>query len=219
MNNETHGIRKVLMSSAVLDDIVSFSGTIEYFCVGLVDIVNSTNITSRLSDEKACLYYSIFLNTMAVIVKRFGGIVVKNLGDSLLYYFPKTSNSRDKQAFREVIECGIGMIELRDVINGKMSDSNLPELNYRISADYGRIMMADSLLSVNKDIFGSSVNICNKINQYAIPNTVVIGRDLYLFLKDEKEYIFKEMQPCSMGHKLSYSVYSVKQKRPSKPRN
>ncbi len=101
------------------------------------------------------------------------------------------------------------MIELRDEINDKMFEINLPELNYRISADYGEVMMGDSSLSVNKDVFGLTVNMCNKINQDAIPNTMVIGGDLYLFLKDEKKYIFKEIQPHSIGHIPPYSVYSV----------
>ncbi len=209
MDDEADSIRNVMISSAVEDDIISFSGTSEYLCVCLVDIVNSTHITARLSSEKSSLYYSIFLNNMAVTVKRFGGIVVKNIRDSLLYCFPKTSNSRDRQAFRDVIGCGMSMIELRDEINDKMFESDLPELSYRISADYGEIMMGDSTLSVNKDIFGSTVNMCNKINPDAIPNTMVIGGDLYLFLKDEKKYIFKEIQPRSIGHKLPYSVYSV----------
>jgi hypothetical protein len=31
----------------------------------------------------------------------------KNVGDSLIYYFPKTSDSTNKSAFKDVIECGI----------------------------------------------------------------------------------------------------------------
>lgn len=209
MDSKEDIIRKARFNSPLSEDVISFSATSEYFCVCLVDIVNSTNITARLSGEKSSLYYSIFLNNMAIIVKRFSGTVVKNIGDSLLYCFPKTSNSRDKQAFRDVIECGMSMIESRDEINNKMFENNLPEISYRISADYGEIMMGDSTLSVNRDVFGSTVNMCDKINQDAIPNTMVIGGDLYLFLKDAKKYIFKEIQPRSIGHKLPYSVYSV----------
>src|SRR6267378_2828857 len=72
-------------------------------CVGIVDIVNSTRITSKLVNDKLCKYYSIFLNTMADITRDFGAKVVKNIGDSLLYYFPETSYTYNKTAFRDVL--------------------------------------------------------------------------------------------------------------------
>jgi len=195
--------------SNVLDNIVSFSGDSEYYCVGLVDFVNSTNITSKLSYTKACMYYGVFLNTMSIITKEFGATVVKNGGDSLLYYFPKTSDSNNKHVFKKVLECGRSMIELRSIINDKMSKNGIPELNYRISADYGHIMLADSMTSFHEDIFGPTVNICSKINSMATPNTMVIGGDMYQHVKDMDGYSFKEIESFSIGHKHSYSVYSV----------
>ena len=36
------------------------------------------------------IYYSVFINTMAAIVRNFDGTIIKNTGDSLIYYFPKT---------------------------------------------------------------------------------------------------------------------------------
>ena len=191
--------------SNVLDNIVSFSGDSEYYCVCLVDLVNSTNITSKLSYTKACMYYGVFLNTMSIIAKEFGATVVKNGGDSLLYYFPK-------DVFKRVLECARSMIELRSIINDKMSKNGLPELNYRISADYGHVMLADSMTSFHKDIFGPTVNICSKINSMATPNTMVIGGDMYQYVKDMDGYSFKEIESFSIGHKHSYSVYSVRQK-------
>jgi len=55
-----------------------------------VNAVNSTSTTAKLVNGKLCKYYSIFLNAMSLIIKEFGGEVVKNVGDSLLYYFPGT---------------------------------------------------------------------------------------------------------------------------------
>ena len=193
----------------ILDDVISFSGIPQYYCVGIVDIVNSTNITAKLPYAHACRYYSIFLNAMSIVVKEFGATAVKNIGDSLLYYFPKTSDTNNKQAFTEVLECGIGMIEANSIINEKMAESNLPDLNYRISADYGCIMLADFKTSFNKDVFGSPVNVCAKINSKALPNSMVIGGDLYQYVKNLQEYSFKEIEPYSMGHEYPYSVYSV----------
>ena len=73
--------------------VVDFSGEPKQYCVGFVDIVNSTQISAHLKQEKMSKYYEIFLNSMANIVEKFGGFVIKNIGDSLLYYFPESSNS------------------------------------------------------------------------------------------------------------------------------
>ena len=66
----------------------------ENFCVGIVDMVNSTKISASLSNGKISLYYQVFLNSMSEILSRFGGFVVKNVGDCLFYYFPESAKIR-----------------------------------------------------------------------------------------------------------------------------
>ena len=48
---------------------------------------------------------------MAAIARNFDAKVIKNTGTSLIYYFPKTSDSSNLSAFRDVLECGITMRE------------------------------------------------------------------------------------------------------------
>jgi hypothetical protein len=43
---------------------------------------------------------------MSALIKKFGGSIIKNLGDSSVFYFPKTCDSANRSAFRDVIECG-----------------------------------------------------------------------------------------------------------------
>lgn len=190
-----------------IDYIISFSDKYQNYAVAIVDIVNSTHITATLNNAKACKYYSIFLNSMATVIRRFGGKVVKNVGDSLLYYFPKTSSHNNKQAFVDILDCGAAMIVARDLINKKLSEVGLPQLNYRISADYGSVMIAHSVDSYDEDLFGSPVNMCAKINHCAPPNGMVIGYDLYQLSKSIGKYNFREMPGCSIGFKNRYPVF------------
>ncbi len=44
------------------------------FCVGMVDIVNSTRIATMLPRSQIGIYYEIFLNSMAKVLARFGGM-------------------------------------------------------------------------------------------------------------------------------------------------
>ena len=82
------------LTMKVQDYIVGFSGHTSSYCVGMVDMVNSTKIASQMPLQKSAKYYEIFLNTMARVLNRFGGMIVKNVGDGLLFYFPESSKGR-----------------------------------------------------------------------------------------------------------------------------
>jgi len=191
-----------------LEDVVSFSGTHQNFCVGIVDMVGSTKISAHLSKEKMTQYYGIFLNGMAMIAKDHGAKVVKSLGDSLLYYFPKTLDYKPEH-FVCPLKCAISMIECADIINAKMKKHGLPSVKYRVSMDFGTVMMANSVASSNDDIFGSTVNVCSKINRIAKPNGIVIGSDMYQIVKDFDDYAFVADNGFSLGMATRYPVYKV----------
>ena len=195
-----------------LEEVVSFSGTHENYCVGIVDMVDSTKISAHLSKEKMTKYYSIFLNGMAMIAKDHGALVVKSIGDSLLYYFPKTSDYETKH-FVCPLKCGFSMIDCSDIINVRMKEHGLPSVRYRISMDFGGVMLANSVSSSScDDIFGSTVNVCSKINRLAKPDEMVIGNDMYQIVKDFDDYAFKITDDYSLGLSQQYPVYSVLRK-------
>ncbi len=194
-----------------LEEVVSFSGTHQNYCVGIVDMVESTRVSAHLSKEKMTQYYGLFLNGMAMIAKDHGAIVVKSLGDSLLYYFPKTADYKSEH-FVCPLKCALSMIECADVINAKMKEHGLPTVKYRVSMDFGTVMLANSVASVNDDIFGSTVNVCSKINRIAKPNGIVIGSDLYQIVKDFDEYVFVADNGFSLGMTIQYPVYRVLKK-------
>jgi CheY-like chemotaxis protein/class 3 adenylate cyclase len=185
---------------------ISFSGKSQNYCVCFVSMVESKDITFEIKDAgKIRRYYSIFMNTMAAIARNFGAKIIKNTNTSLLYYFPKTSDSTNKSAFRDVVECGITMISASDVINKKLrEEEELPPLYYKISADYGRVETARSISSPNtEDLFGTTMNICAKINSMAPQNGMVIGGDLYHIIKKSSSYF-------SDDHHIDYSSFEFK---------
>ena len=198
----------------IKDDMISFSGKFEDYFISIVDIVDSTKITSFLSQKQACKYYAIFLNVMAAIVEDFGGKIVKNVGDSLLYYFPKKSEFSENLLSKYSIECGIAMLAAANRINELMKEEHLPSVKYRISGDYGTVMIARDIHSARDDIFGPPVNMCSKINRHAKPNSMVIGGDMYQIAKYFREYSFKQCSDCSAGLKFSYPVYSIEPNNP-----
>jgi class 3 adenylate cyclase len=186
-------------------NLFSFPGTYENFCVGMVDIVNSTKITARLTTAKAGKYYSIFLNSMASVISQFGGKVIKNVGDSLLYYF----RLQKERSAASALECGMRMLDERTSLNILMKYEDLPQVNYRVSYDYGMVTIAEEMNSGRQDIFGPPVNMCSKINRCAKSNEMVVGGDMFVISKSTKTYMFKEVKTCPSDFKFPYPVYTV----------
>jgi two-component system, OmpR family, response regulator ChvI len=207
-------------NSLILTDMeeISVDSRSENYCICIVDMVDSTRITARISDLKKIIrYYSIFLNTMAAIARGHKAKIIKNVGDSLVYYFPETSDVSAWPGFKNVFECARTMIGAHRVINVKLEEANLPPVDYRISADYGKVEIATSASSMSEDIFGPTVSMCSKINFKASKNSLVIGGDLYRVLTNSfplilKDHCFRETGGYSGGLKHSYPVYQVTSK-------
>ena len=70
-------------------DMITFEHTYQNYFVGVVDVVNSTQNIAQLSRDNASTYYSVFLNTVGYVIQNNGGKIVKNIGDGILFYFPK----------------------------------------------------------------------------------------------------------------------------------
>ena len=187
-----------------------------YYCVCIVDMVNSSQITAKIADgNKIRKYYEIFLNAMAALAKNFGAKVIKNVGDALLFYFPDTSDTGNVTAFKEVLECCTAIIAAHEFINIRLEAEALPPVSYRISADYGRVEVATTVTSGTKDLFGPTVNMCAKINSQAEPNGIVVGGDLHEIMKrfSFREYSFEGVEKKQpIGIRYSYPVYSVVRK-------
>ena len=146
---------------------ILFSNKTENCCVGIVDMVNSTSTSAFLSSSDFCKYYGIFINSMSSIARHYNAIVVKNIGDSILFYFPNPVSSITEEYKKNCLECCFAMVEIHEYVNKLLKKEGLPSLNYRVSCDFGSIIIAQSDTSKFNDIFGTSVNICSKINHYA----------------------------------------------------
>jgi len=193
------------------DILLNFSDQSENGCVCLIDIKDSTSITAKLTDSKCSELYSTFLNSMATIVQDFKGTVIKNIGDALLFYFPKI-NPQDESSLKNVIECCFAMCDIHDKIGKKLEDKGLPSVDYKISATYGSVRMANTSTSDVSDIFGSTVNRCAKINGLAPRNGLIIGESFYNAVKLINGYSFTKMDNLLPDQEKRYVVYVVSRK-------
>lgn len=187
---------------------VSISDHHQNYCVGLVDMIGSTSTATKLRHAQIGTYYEIFLNSMSKVLARFSGAVIKNIGDCLLFYFPKSNHQNEKNEFMNCLECVLAMTEEHDLIKEKLRDAGLPSMNYRISVDFGSVFIMRSN-DGSMDLIGTPVNIIAKINHFAPKNGIVIGGDLYELTKKFHGYDFDALEGFSLLNKMKYPIYSV----------
>ncbi|MHA7733446.1 HAMP domain-containing protein [Nitrosopumilus sp. S6] len=191
--------------------VLKFSQHEQNDCVGVIDMTDSTRITSKLSDKDVTKLYEIFLNFMAKIILKHKGEVVKNIGDALMFRFANI-DTNDNTAMRNVLECCLSMIDSHEELKEQLKVENLPELDYKVSATYGSVKVAESTTSNISDVFGSTVNKCFKINSLCPKNSLVIGDKLYEILKNFEGYEFTQLHIAELKQKYDYNIFEVKRK-------
>jgi CheY-like chemotaxis protein len=196
---------------------VVFSNKSESYCISIVDIVGSTQITSKLYySGKIKKFYTVFINEIANIVKQYDGRILKTVGDGVIFFFPQTSTIENIESFKQTLECLLQMVSSRQVINSKLRKESLPNISYRISADYGKLEVAMSgEISSSYDLFGPTINFCAKMNRRAPPNGIAIGADLWRIINSfprlAGRYHFQEIKELSWKeNRYSYPVYLLK---------
>ncbi len=195
------------------DMLLKFSQHEQNDCVGVIDMTDSTRISSKLSDQDITKLYEIFLNFMARIVLKHDGQVVKNIGDALMFRFSNV-DINDPAVLKNILECCLCMVESHGKLKEQLQEENLPELNYKISMTYGSVKVAESTTSNISDIFGPTVNRCFKINSLCPKNSIVIGENMYKISKDFSEYDFTELCIIELKQKYDYNMFEVRRKEP-----
>jgi hypothetical protein len=106
---------------------IRFSGDSIKSCVGFIDLVDSTkNIAAMESLEPIRMYYSIFINSVSNLISSSSdGKVIKNIGDCILFYFPKISNINNTNSFQNSIESCFKILDERYKINNELARHNI----------------------------------------------------------------------------------------------
>ena len=187
-------------------------------CVCFIEFESSINNTAIADDPPNIReYYSTVINLISQIINRYNGKVAKNLGDRVLCYFLNFSDLNNEKAVEEVIQCGLEILEKRENLNKELlKNTNLSQVeNYKISLDYGVVDLALAGDNYQLDIFGSTVNICSKINSSSLvrKNRIIIGNNFYRILKAFpniiNKYNFINNGEFKVTENVGYPTYTI----------
>ncbi len=186
---------------------LEFFGKSQNCAVFLVDVVNTTKLTTKISESQKDLFYSTLLELVSDVVTEYNGTIVKSIDDAVLFYFDESDNDYMRNALR----CGTKLIERREQINEILNAAEISSIDYRVSGDFGKVMVGYSADSAAKDIFGPVVNMCSKINLLANSNEMVIGDDFHMIIKSSQDFQFSKIRKDGNSRQtMKYSVYRVR---------
>jgi adenylate cyclase len=135
------------------------------FVVLHVDLVGSTKLAMRLPLDRLTMMIQAFNQEMSIIVKAFGGYVLKYVGDAVLAFFVVPGHkSEAKAACINAVNCAKYMIRIaRDAINPILNQYDCPEMNLRIGIDIGENAIIQSGWDIHSNIRNRRKNNKNVI--------------------------------------------------------
>jgi adenylate cyclase len=135
------------------------------FVVLHVDLVGSTKLAMRLPLDKLTMMIQAFNQEMSIIVKAFGGYILKYVGDAVLAFFVlPVPKSEAKAASINAVNCAKYMLRIaREAINPILNQYECPEINLRIGLDIGENAIIQSGWDIHPDIRNRHKNNKNNI--------------------------------------------------------
>lgn len=196
------------------DEIRSEDGKSTRYCVSFTELVSPSNNEINLtgySSEQVRKSYTLFINAMHRIINEHGGKVLNTYGDSIRSYFPKTSNKNDFGWVKDFLECCLKQIESRHSLSKKMNHEGLPEMFYKVTADYEMLRQKWDTNEYWNII--PIVPLTNQISRRTPANCIALGEDLYRSISsaihDEDHYRFESLGafPMDSRNLAPYSLY------------
>jgi adenylate cyclase len=183
-----------------------------------VDIVESTRLSMTLPVNSLATIVQAFGQEMSLMVRAYGGYVLKYIGDAIIAFFIANPNGGDELSLPciNAINCARSMIKvIRQGVNPILDEYDYPEISVRIGIDVGEnaviqsgcdiqtITAANSNKYNNKkeqqqlikksryDILSYTLNIASKMTGLVKPNGIIIGQSVYEMLDEKQKTSFE----------------------------
>jgi adenylate cyclase len=183
-----------------------------------VDIVESTRLSMTLPVDRLATIVQAFAQEMSLMVRAYGGYVLKYVGDAIIAFFHANSDGTDmRMPCINAIGCAQSMVKIVQAgINPILDEYFYPEISVRIGIDVGEnaiiqtgwdihhvndYICSDSQIRHEQrrqeikishyDILSYTMNIATKMTALARPNGIVIGQLVYEKLDERERSIFE----------------------------
>ncbi len=156
-----------------------------------VDIAGSTQMSHDLPSLNLALIIQIFSQEVSLSIEKFGGYVLKFMGDAVIGLFP--SDYDQKKAIINSLDCARYIQKvMRNGINPVFKKHSIPEIAVKIGIEYGSalvLLYGKNIAHAHIDLIGFSISIAAKITSLSFPGEVIVGENIFHNLdEDQKKY-------------------------------
>ena len=165
------------------------------------DITGSTPLADRLDPEDMRAILTGYFNLMTEQIRKHDGTVEKYIGDAVMAVFgtPITHEDDPHRAIRAALDMQSALKLFND--QRLTRDPEAARLQMRIGINTGEVAAPSSTTTQFYDflITGDAVNIAARLQQMAMPDTILIGERTYLSSREVFE--FQAMAPLHVKGK------------------
>jgi adenylate cyclase len=212
-------VMSLVETQNVLEKFAKYKTT---FVVLHIDLVGSTKLAMRLPLDTLTMMIQAFNQEMSIIVKSFGGYILKYVGDAVLAFFVlPVDKSEAKVACINAVNCANYMLQItREAINPILKQYNCPEINLRIGIDIGENAIIQSgwdVYSDNRSKRKNNKNISINHNNKKQPQQhLLVKRPVYDILSYTVSIAVKMTALASPNHMVigepAYNLLDNKQR-------
>lgn len=183
-----------------------------------VDIAGSTQMSHDLPSLNLALIIQIFSQEVSLSIEKFGGYVLKFVGDAVIGLFP--SDYDQKKAIMNSLDCARYIQNVvRNGINPTFRKNSIPEIAVKIGIEYGSalvLLYGKNIAHAHIDLIGFSISITAKITSISYPGEVIVGENIYHNLDPEEKKYFLALyaertskwdSAMKYNNNLSYRIY------------
>lgn len=157
-----------------------------------VDIAGSTQMSHDLPSLNLALIIQIFSQEVSLSIEKFGGYVLKFVGDAVIGLFP--SDYDQKKAIINSLDCARYIQKvMRNGINPVFKKHSIPEIAVKIGIEYGSalvLLYGKNIAHAHIDLIGFSISITAKITSLSFPGEVIVGENIFHNLDESQKKYF-----------------------------
>lgn len=172
-----------------------YIGTTLKLVVLYVDLVGSTLMTRSLPVSRLATMIQAFTQEMSIIISKFGGQVLKFVGDAVVAYFPLGASY--SLAYNTAVDCSHSMIlVVQEAINPVISMHGYDELQIKIGVDTSEHSIIQYIIDEKSysDILGYGISMAAKLSALASSNEIIISHNIYMGMHSSLRKKFSEVE-------------------------
>ncbi|RMF28977.1 MAG: adenylate/guanylate cyclase domain-containing protein [Candidatus Nitrosothermus koennekii] len=159
----------------------------------IIDIAGSTQLSLTMPTKVLARIIQLFSQEMGLVANRYGGYVLKYVGDSVITFFPAEFDIQ-KACMNAIAAAKEMQIIIDKCINPELEKRSYPKIRTKISINVGSdliVLYGKSPIS-HIDIVGPTISVAAKVMLSAPPSSIIITEHVYNHLNIKE--LFKEIE-------------------------